>query len=77
MLRDLESGQSLLWPSQVALVVKNPLANADEETRVQSLGGEELLERKDGSPLQYSILENPMDRGAWEAVVHRVTKSQT
>ena len=30
-----------------------------------------------GSPLQYSCLENPMDRGAWRATVHRVTKSQT
>ena len=28
-------------------------------------------------PLQYSCLENPMDRGAWQAVVHRVAKSQT
>ena len=30
-----------------------------------------------GSPLQYSCLENPMDRGIWQATVHRVTKSQT
>ena len=30
-----------------------------------------------GNPLQYSCLENPMDRGAWWATVHRVTKSQT
>ena len=30
-----------------------------------------------GSPLQYSCLENPMDRGAWWATVHRVTKSLT
>ena len=28
-------------------------------------------------PLQYSCLENPMDRGAWQAIVHGVTKSQT
>ena len=31
----------------------------------------------DGNPLQYSYLENPMDRGAWQAMVHRVTKNQT
>ena len=31
----------------------------------------------DGSPLQYSCLENSMDGGAWQATVHRVTKSQT
>ena len=30
-----------------------------------------------GKPLQFSCLENPMDRGAWWATVHRVTKSQT
>ena len=30
-----------------------------------------------GTPLQYSCLENPMDRGAWRAAVHRVAKSRT
>ena len=30
-----------------------------------------------GNPLQYSCLENPMDRGAWQAIVLGVTKSQT
>ena len=30
-----------------------------------------------GNPLQYFCLENPMDRGAWQATVHRVTKSHT
>ena len=30
-----------------------------------------------GNPLQYPCLENPMDRGAWQATVHEVTKSQT
>ena len=30
-----------------------------------------------GTPLQYSCLENPMDRGAWQAIVHGITKSQT
>ena len=30
-----------------------------------------------GNPLQYSYLENPMNRGAWRAIVHGVTKSQT
>ena len=30
-----------------------------------------------GNPLQYSCLENPMDRGAWQAIVHGVTKSWT
>ena len=30
-----------------------------------------------GNPLQYSYLENPIDRGAWQATVHRITKSRT
>ena len=30
-----------------------------------------------GNPLHYSCLENPMDRGSWEAIVHRAAKSQT
>ena len=30
-----------------------------------------------GNPLQYSCLENPMDRGAWQAIVHRVAESDT
>ena len=30
-----------------------------------------------GNPLQYSCLENPMDRGAWKAIVHGVTQSRT
>ena len=35
------------------------------ETRVQSLGREDLLEKGNGNPLQYSYLENPMDGEAW------------
>ena len=41
--------------------------------RVQSLG----QEGENGNPLQYSCLENPMDKGAWWAAVHSVAKSQT
>ena len=43
------------------------------ETRVQYLGWEDLLE-KEMQPLQYSCLENPMDRGAWWATVHGVER---
>ena len=58
-------------------VVKNPPAM--QETQVQSLGQEDPLEREMAthSILQYSCLENPMDRGVWRAAVHRVAKSQT
>ena len=40
-------------------------------------GSERFPGRGHGHPLQYSILENPMDRGAWWATVHGVPKSQT
>ena len=59
------------------LVVKNPAANTGN---VRDSGLTPGLGRFPGgahdNPLQYSRLENPMDRGAWRAVVHRVAKSQ-
>ena len=47
--------------------------------RCQTLGMTYRLEEGEGNgtPLQYSCLENPMDGGAWKAVVHGVTVSQT
>ena len=62
--------------SQVALVVKNTPAN-EGDVRVMDLipGSGRSPERGHGNPLQYSCLENPMDRRSWWATVHRVTKS--
>ena len=64
--------------SQVVLVVKNLLANAGDVRDAGSIPG---LGRSpgegNGTPLQYSSLENPTDRGAWRAAVHGVAKSQT
>ena len=64
-----------MWGSQMALVVKNPPANTGE---VRDAGSVPRLGRSPGgghgNPLQYSCLENPMERGA---TVHRVTKSLT
>ena len=64
--------------SQVALVVKNPSANAGDvrDDGLISGSGKPPRERN-GHPLQYSCLENPMDRRAWQATVHGVAKSQT
>ena len=45
-----------------------------QEMYVQSLGWEDPLEEKNDNPLQYSCLENSMDRGARRATVHGVTK---
>ena len=39
-----------------------------QETQVQSLGQEDPLEEENGNSLQYSFLENPMDRGVWRAI---------
>ena len=50
---------------------------AMQETQVQSLSWEDSPGEGNGNPLQYSCLENPMDRGAWWAMVHRVAKSWT
>ena len=62
----------------MALVVKNPPANPGDIRVVGLIPG---LGRSPGgghgSPLQYSCLENPMDRGVWQAVVHRVVKRWT
>ena len=61
-----------VWASQMVLVVKNLPPNAGDVSSSPGLGrspGEEH-----GNPLQYSCLENPMNRGAWQATVHRVTK---
>ena len=54
------------WASQVALVVKNPPANAGDVRDVGSIPGLGGVPREEnGNPLQYSCLENPMDREAW------------
>ena len=64
--------------SQVALVVKNPPANAENMRDSGSTPGSgRSLGGGHGSPLQYSRLENPMDRGAQWATVHGVTKNWT
>ena len=64
--------------SQVTLVAKNPPAKAGD---VRDTGSILRLGRspgeRNGYPLQYSYLENPTDRGAWWATVHRVAKNRT
>ena len=64
--------------SQVALLVKNLHANAGDIRDMGSIPGSGRSPGGGhGNPLQYSCLENPMDRGAWRATVHGVAKSQT
>ena len=61
----------------MALVVKNPPVNAGDTRDTGSVPGLGRSGEGNGNPLQYSCLENPMDRRAWGAIVHGVAKSQT
>ena len=57
---------------------KNLPANAGDTRDTSSIPGlRRLPEEGNSNPLQYSCLENPMERGAWGTTVHEVTKSQT
>ena len=61
----------------MAVVVKNPPANAgDVRDSGLILEVGRYPERGHGNPLQYSCLENPMNWGAWQAMVHSIAKSQ-
>ena len=56
----------------ISLCLIHLIINGDNCTYITGLGGE-----GNGTPLQYSCLENPVDGGAWWAAVHGVAKSQT
>ena len=63
------------WGFPAGSVVKNPRTNAGDMSLIP--GSERSPGGGHGNPLQYSCLENPVDRGAWRATVHGVTKSRT
>ena len=68
----------IIWASQVALVVKNSLANAGDIRDTSSISGSGRFPGGGhGNPLQYSCLKTPMDREAWLATVHGAAKSRT
>ena len=67
----------LRWVSWVVLVVKNLLASAGDIRDVGSIPGSGRSPGGHGNPVQYSCLENPMDRGAWRTTAHGVTESGT
>ena len=59
-------------------MVKNPPANAGDIGDVGLIPeSERSPEGENGNPLHYSCLENPMDRGVWQATVHGVAESDT
>ena len=77
-LKTMGAQQTQEGSSQVALVVKNPPANAgDIRDAVLKPGLERSHGGGNGNPLQYSCLENPKDRGAWRLTVHKVTEART
>ena len=61
------------------LVIKDLLTNTGENARDvgSTPGSGRSLGERHGNPLQYSCLENPMDRGGWRATVHRVRRADT
>ena len=59
----------------MAQTVKN--LPAMQDTWFQSPDQNESPGEGNGNPLQYSCLENPMDRGAWRVIIHGVAKSRT
>ena len=63
---------------KLLLVVKNLPANARDIRDLDLIPGSKRSPGgENGNPLQYSCLENPMDSGAWQAIVHEVVKSWT
>ena len=64
-----------VWASQVVLVVKNLPPNAGDIRDEGSVPGSERPPGgRHANSLQYSCLENPMDGGAWQSIVHRAAK---
>ena len=64
-----------LWASQVALVIKNLPPSAGDLRLISGL--ERSPGERNGNPLQYSFLENPINRGAWLATVLSHEESDT
>ena len=67
-----------IYMYQVAVVVKNPPASTGDIRDISLIPGSQRFPGGGhGNPLQYSCLENHMDRRAWWATVRRITQSQT
>ena len=74
----LKTNTNALWTYQVVLVVKSPPANAADKRDAGSISGLGRFPRGGhGNLLQCFCLENHRDREAWQATVHRVSKSRT
>ena len=71
------SNLSLLHCRQILYCLSHQGSLQWGRTQVRSLDQEDTPGEGNGNPLQYSCLENPMDKGAWRATVYRVAKSPT
>ena len=67
--------KSILWPQNVFNSLTENVGDAGDPGSIPGLG--RSLGEGNGYPLQYSCLENPTGRGAWQATVHAVAKSRT
>ena len=70
-----EGNRAICTTMDQLLVVKNTAANAGDLDLISGLGRSPGV--GNGNLLQYSCLENPMDRGAWQTIVHNIAKSRT
>ena len=78
MLKEIERNPVVITASQAALMVKNLPAHAEDVRDVGLIPGSGRCPGEgNGNPLQHYSLENPMDRGAWQAIVHGVTELDT
>ena len=75
MCHDKPPSQSYSCTFPGGSVVKNPPAKAGDAGSIPWSG--RSPGRGNGNPLQYSCLENPMDRGTWQATVHELTELDT
>ena len=75
LLLTVNKTATMYWGFPCDSAVKNPPANTEDMGSIP--GFRRSPEKGHSNPFQYSCLENPMDRGAWQARVHRVAKSQT
>ena len=78
MIQQLNHRHPCKGASQMALVVKNPSVNVGDSRDTGLIPGwERSPGGGHGNPPQFSCLENPTDRGAWQTTVHVATESQT
>ena len=78
LMQDPAIGKFFLNKCGVALVIKNTPADAGDKRDTDSIPGSwRSSEGRHGNPFHSSCLENSVDREAWWATVHRVTKGQT